>query len=276
MESAVEHYAQPNLTSRLLQAFQQAGLDTSALKQDEIASMSEFHVMGRVATERLAQLSGVKTGDRLLDIGCGIGGPARYLAAAYGCHVTGVDLTPDYVETATELSRRTGLSDQTEFISADATKLPFPDHSFDLTWSQHCNMNIEDKQALLSEINRTLQNGCVYVMHEIFGTSRDCVSYPVPWAAVPAISHLIPGTAAQELLLGQGFVIEEWTDLSAESHEWFVRTLKKMDAGQGPLLTLNLLLPEFRTMAGNLVEALERGTITIAMARMRKTVEANA
>lgn len=273
MDSAVDHYMQPNLTARLLQSFTEAGLDVTQLNLDDIAPISEFHVMGRAATERLALLSGVKSGDRVLDIGCGIGGPARYLASTYDCVVTGVDLTPEYVEAARDLSIRTGHSGTTEFITADATQLPFPDSDFDLAWSQHCGMNIEDKRSLFSEILRTLKPGGAYTFHEIFGESRDAVTYPVPWAAVPSISHLIPAEAARELLIKQGFEIEEWVDVTEESYNWFVRTLNKMDAGQGPPLTLNLLLPGFRTMAGNLTEALGRGTLEIVMARARKRGE---
>jgi SAM-dependent methyltransferase len=276
MESTVEHYGQRNLTERLLRSFEDAGLDVSRLNQDDIAPMSEFHVMGRAATERLALISGVKPGDRVLDIGCGIGGPARFLASQFECHVTGLDLTPEYIEAARDLSSRTGHASSTEFITADATQLPFPDSEFDLAWSQHCNMNVADKDALLSEIFRTLKPSGVYAFHEIFGESRDAITYPVPWASVPSISHLIPVETARELLLKQGFEIEEWEDLTEESHAWFVRTLKRMDAGQGPPLSLKLLLPEFRTMAGNLTEALGRGALKIVMARVRKRGELNA
>ncbi len=95
-------------------------------------------------------------GDRVLDVGSGLGGPARLIAAQRGCDVTGIDLTPEYVEVAERLTQRTGLGEQVRFVCGDALELPFDDASFDAAITLHVAMNIADRARLYAAIRRVL------------------------------------------------------------------------------------------------------------------------
>ena len=119
------HYARPALASAILEAAilpdgSATGIDTKAL-----APVDEFHVRGREATLELARAVALTPSDRVLDVGCGLGGASRYLASAFGCQVVGIDLTPDYVETARLLAVRFGLDHRVRYECADALALPF-------------------------------------------------------------------------------------------------------------------------------------------------------
>src|SRR6267143_2615309 len=136
-----------------------AGKDPDHIGPDDLVMLEEFHTLGPMATAALAQASGIRPDEEVLDAGCGIGGPARHLARAYGCRVTGVDYTPEFVEVGNELTRRSGLADRVEIVHGDATALPFPPGSFDVAWTQHAAMNIADKAGLYRELRRVVKPG---------------------------------------------------------------------------------------------------------------------
>jgi SAM-dependent methyltransferase len=110
--SVQAHYRTAALLDRILAGLREAGKDPGAPTVDDLAPADEFHSLGRVATKDLAELAALKSGTRVLDVGSGLGGPARFLAVTYGCDVTGVDLMPEFCAVASELSRRTGLACQ--------------------------------------------------------------------------------------------------------------------------------------------------------------------
>jgi SAM-dependent methyltransferase len=172
-----QHYGQGGLLPRLLSALTTAGKDVDRLTIDDTAPFDEFHSRRRRATEELATLLAPTAADRVLDIGSGLGGPARYLAATYGCRVSGVDLTEEFVTAATDLTRRTGLDTKVDFRQGSALDLPFPDASFDLGWTQNVAMNIQDR-----------------------------------WADHPDISFLRTAEETRALLEGAGFTVAAWQD----------------------------------------------------------------
>src|ERR1700732_856153 len=138
------HYARPARGDASLAALKAAGKDLEHLTPDDLAPIDEFHNGQRNATIRLARLAAVSGSDKVLDVGCGIGGPSRYLASAFGCEVIGLDLTPEFIELARMLTERTRLSHKVSYRQGDALQVPFPDASFDLVWSQNATMNIAD------------------------------------------------------------------------------------------------------------------------------------
>src|SRR5205809_265225 len=140
-----EHYTRRSLGDTILSALRDAGKDLEHLTPDDLAPVDEFHSGQRNATVRLARLAGVSGGEKVLDVGCGIGGPSRFLANEFGCRVTGLDLTAEFVEVANMLAHRTELAGKVTYRQGDALDLPFPDASFDLVWSQHAAMNIADR-----------------------------------------------------------------------------------------------------------------------------------
>jgi len=144
-DAVAQHYGSDGLLDRILDALRQAGKDPDHLTIDDLAPVDEFHSRRRKATEELARMLAPAATDHVLDIGSGIGGPSRYLAARFGCRVSGIDLTPEFVATAEALTGRVGLSERVDFRQGSALALPFPDASFDLAWSQNVAMNIADR-----------------------------------------------------------------------------------------------------------------------------------
>ena len=152
-----KHYASEDITARVLAALRNVMGPDVPITPDTLAPIDHFHGKGVIATEELTSLLQPKTSDHLLDIGCGIGGPARWIAAKYGCRVTGVDLTPEFCEAARELNTLTGLSDCVQILHAGALSLPGPDNSFDGAYSQAALMNISDKRGVFREVFRVLR-----------------------------------------------------------------------------------------------------------------------
>jgi ubiquinone/menaquinone biosynthesis C-methylase UbiE len=159
-EQAVESYwTVTNLGDTILTTLQRMGKDIEALAPADLAPIDEFHIRGREATQELATYAGVRPAWAVLDVGSGLGGSARFLAGAYGCHVTGLDVTQAYCEVATMLSQRLGLSSRTVFHQGSAVALPFADATFDLVWTEHAQMNIADKAQCYGEMARVLKPG---------------------------------------------------------------------------------------------------------------------
>jgi ubiquinone/menaquinone biosynthesis C-methylase UbiE len=142
------HYGRPDLIEAILSAVRAAGMNIEALTPDDLAPVDQFHTRGKAATIELAQLAGLTAGMHVLDVGGGLGGPARTLAAEFGCSVTVLDLTEDYVRAGEQLSARTGLGERVSHRHGSALALPFAEGSFDAAWTQHSSMNIEDKAQM--------------------------------------------------------------------------------------------------------------------------------
>jgi SAM-dependent methyltransferase len=157
-DHAVErHYTNPDLGAAILSALQGMDKDIDRLTPDDLAPVDEFHGGQRPATMRLAELAGLVGNERVLDVGSGLGGPSRFLAWRYGCRVSGVDLTAEFVQIAQMLTRRTGLEDKVDYRQGNALDLPFADRSFDVVWSQNAAMNIQDRGRLYREMRRVLK-----------------------------------------------------------------------------------------------------------------------
>ncbi len=240
-----EHYARHDLIGSLLNALKETGKDVNALTREDLANFDEFHIRGRDATREVADLAGLRAGMEVLDVGCGIGGPARTLAAEYGCSVHGIDLVEEYVEAAEELTSRVGLSDQVQFTTADALQIPFPDSRFDAALMEHASMNIPDKNALFREIRRVLRPDGVFADYVICAGPELPVHYPVPWSDDGRASFLIPPDDYTREVEEAGFSIGERNDVTAESLAWIQDMMAKMaarPAGSPPPLGLNLIM----------------------------------
>ena len=143
-----EHYNATGLTDRIQSALATITPENQELTIAQLAPLDQFHTRGILATGELAAAAGLDPSSRVLDLGCGIGGPARYLAANFGCKVTGVDLSPGFIDAATYLTARCGLSDRVMFQVGDALNLPFEDAGFDAVFLQHVAMNVADRNDL--------------------------------------------------------------------------------------------------------------------------------
>jgi ubiquinone/menaquinone biosynthesis C-methylase UbiE len=261
------HYSEDrNLAQRIADAFRAVGKELRQLRPQDLASVDEFHVRGRKATLELAARMGIDARSTVLDIGSGLGGPARTLAETYGCAVVGIDLTTSFCEAAAAMSEWVGLAHKVTFRQADATALPFPDHMFDAAMTLHVCMNISDKHRVYAEAKRVLKPGAIFAAYDITQGEGGEVHYPVPWARDPSISHLVTSEEMRRLLEGAGFRIREQIDSSDEGLVWF-RELAARVAGSGPpTVTFQTFFgDDFPLMARNQVRNLaERRIRTLA------------
>ena len=219
-QRATAHWDREGLLASVLQALQVAGLDIDHLDVDELAATDQFHGGGLPVTIRLAELAGLSQPSgadqrrRVLDVGGGLGGPARTLAARYGCVVTALDLTPSYVEVAAELTRRVGLADRVTHLIGDALDLPFDDGSFDIVWTQNSGMNIADKRSLYAGFHRVLRPGGTLSFQEPMAGVLQPLHFPVMWAEDASMSHLLAPEAVRDILETLGFEVRSWEPVS--------------------------------------------------------------
>lgn len=199
-----DHYATASLTERVSAALARAGFAEGPVQWSDLAPIDEFHTGGLAATREVVAALDPGDGDRVLDVGSGLGGPARLLAAQRGCDVTGIDLTPEFVKVAQLLTERTGLTDRVRFVSGDALDLPFEDGAFDAAITQHVAMNIADRARLYSEIHRVIRPGGRFALYDVVAGDGQ-LTFPVPWARDPATSFLLTGDETRAAVAAAGF-----------------------------------------------------------------------
>ena len=235
-----EHYARPQLVEAIRAALAAARSGERPLEPDDLSALDEFHTGGRGATRELAALAGISGADHVVDVGGGLGGPARRLARTVGCTVTVVDLTPDYCAAAALLGRLTGIAPLVRVIAGDATRLPLCDECADVVWTQHSTMNAADKRALWGECLRVLRPGGRLALYEVMAGQGGPPHLPVPWARDAAASHLQRPEDTRALLRELGARERCWEDVSAAA---LARLAAPRVATRArPLLGLGLLL----------------------------------
>jgi ubiquinone/menaquinone biosynthesis C-methylase UbiE len=195
---------------------------------------------------------------KILDIGCGLGGPARYFAKNFVAHVTGIDLTQSFVEAANYLSTRSGLSNLVKFDCGDALSLPYADASFDIAMTQHVAMNIQDRDRFYSEAHRVLKSGGQFALYDVIAGEAGEVHFPLPWADGPATSFLLKENELKKTLTEHKFEISRWIDRTALALEWFVRM--QTQPNSRPPIGPNIVMgAEFGTRLVNLAKSLKEG-----------------
>lgn len=190
-ELVKNHYSVGNLAGTILSGLEQDGKDLNAITAEDLSVVDEFHIGGHAATRHLLSSMALKEKDYVLDVGSGIGGAARTVARSAGCKVTGIDLTPEYVETAETLSHLVGMDDQVSFKVASALSLPFDDNTFDAAITIHVAMNIADRDQLYSEIQRVLKPGAMLALYDVMKTNNENLVFPLPWAMSEDGSFLV-------------------------------------------------------------------------------------
>lgn len=260
----VRHYSRDNLEDVILSALKKAGKDIDNLSLDDLAPIDEFHVRGRKATIELAGALKLGPDIHVLDVGCGIGGPSRFIANEYGCRVTGIDITEAYCQAAQMLAERVGLSNLATYQQGDACDLPFPDASFDVVWTQHISANVPDKAAMYQEMFRVLKKGGSLAVYDVLAGPVGPVYFPVPWAEHPENSWLIEPAELRQIIENCGFTIESWKDTTDIARSWFSHLAKKIQqSGLTPLGIHVLLGPGFKAMAQNQRKNLEEDRIAL-------------
>ena len=256
-----EHYASDDLAVAILTALHKAGNDLDSITAQDLTPVDQLHTRGKDATLELAHLAGITPEMRVLDVGGGLGGPARTLATEIGCSVEVLDVTEEFCRAGEMLTTRTGLGDLVSFRYASALDMPHPDASFDAVWVQHSSMNIADKERLYAEIHRVLRPGGHLALHEIMAGPVAPIHFPLPWARGPEISFLRLPEEVRALIASIGFDETAWVDDTASALRWFRERLAAADAASGelPPLGLHLVLGAdlgqmFQKLARNLQE----------------------
>ena len=285
-ESVSEHYRSGPLGPRVQAALQAAGLNSPGVSWEAFAPIDEFHVGGLDATRALAQALAPDPRATVLDLGSGLGGPARMLAAERGCDVTGVDLSDEFVAVATSLTSLAGSDQRVRFQVADVTALPFADQSFDHAVTIHVAMNIADRAGFYAEARRVLRLGGRLAILDVVARAGDGGSgdggdggdgeplrFPVPWSTTPETSHLLTlGETIAELKLAT-FDIIDAVDRTAWSLDWFAaqgraaaaRGRAAAAAGSPPPLGLGVVMGDrFAAMGANLVANMTAGRVGVA------------
>lgn len=257
-----DHYTSGRLENIILEAMQRAGKDPAKLTLQDLAPIDEFHVEGLEATQDLAAQMSLQPGMRLLDVGSGIGGPARYFAAAHGCKVTGIDLTDEFVQVARRLTLLVKLHDQVEFRQASALDLPFENDTFDRASMIHVGMNIADKAGVYREVRRVMKADGVFVVFDIVRSADGELRYPVPWAQSPETSFVAKPEEYRDALVQAGFRVVQERDRRQSAIAFTRRMMARAAQNGPPILGLQLLMgKQTGEMLNNVLVMMEQGIL---------------
>jgi sarcosine/dimethylglycine N-methyltransferase len=263
LDGVRDHYRATGLVERLKAVLAVFGPEDRQLAPQQLSSLDQFHTRGLAATADLALLAGIKADLAVLDVGSGVGGPARFLAETYGCRVTGVDLSEAFVEAARYLTGRTGQSGAVSFQTANALDLPFDGAPFDAVFLQHVAMNIAERARLYREIRRVLKSGGRFATFDAVLNGNE-PHYPVPWARTPDTSFLLTAAATREAIEAAGFRTLAWQDDTEMAKAWFAQMRA---SGPPPPLNLGVVMgPDFPQLAANLARNLIEGRLGILTA----------
>ncbi len=260
------HYDISGLEERILAALADTGVDVAHLRAGDLEAADEFHIGGVAATKELVDQMDLKPAAKLLDIGSGIGGPARFVANSAGAEVTGIDLTQSYVDIATSLSKRTGMAGKTRFVQGSALDMPFADDSFDAAVILHVGMNLPDKRKLMSETARVLKPGGVFAVYDVMRLKSGALSYPLPWASDETRSFVATPEDYRAAAAAAGFSVIAERPRGAFAVEFFATMRARMAAAQAegrkPPPGVGLVMGEnARIKIANLTAALEGGIL---------------
>ena len=247
MELINAQYGGKDLAASILRRAHKGKPEGVPFSPQDLYPFDQVHTGGVEATRELAAMAGFAPGERILDVGSGLGGSARFLAAELGCRVTGVDLTQSYHEAACRLSAEVGLGDRIQFHLGDATALSFADGSFDGLLLQHCTMNIPDKGGLFGECARVLRQDGLLALHEWIKVGEQPMILPVRWADTPEINFIAPRAEFEQAVGKAGFLPAEVRDVSDAGRRWMEAHAARAESPRAQLL--------FTNMARNLAES---------------------
>jgi ubiquinone/menaquinone biosynthesis C-methylase UbiE len=257
------HYAHGNLLGAIQRGLESLGKTTDTVTVDDLAPVDEFHIGGRQASEQLLSQLGLSPEMHILDVGCGLGGAARFVASRYKSRVTGIDLTPEYIETANVLCHWVGLQDRIFLYQGSALSLAFPDGAFDGAYMLHVGMNIPDKTKLCSEVSRVLRTGSRFGVYDVMRTGYGELTYPVPWATTADTSAVAEPTHYRRALRAAGFTVIAERDRRDFALAFFDQLrAKTAAAGSPPPLGLHVLMGRSTPdKVKNMIENISAGRI---------------
>ena len=209
-ERVSDHYGWSGLMEAIAAELRAKGIEPERVTVAQLAPVDNYHWHRLAGTLALARVAKITAADRVLDVGGGIGGPARQLAHRLGCNVTVLDLTAEYCAVGETLTRWTHLADFVSFVHANALEMPFADGSFDVVWTQHASMNIADKTGLYQEIARVVRPGGRFAFFDVLAGPNQPIHFPVPWATDASLSFLVSPEETRDLIAQAGFRESRW------------------------------------------------------------------
>lgn len=237
-----QQWGEGDVLNRILDALEASGITAANASVEALAPLDHFHARGFHATRELADVLPVKAGDRLVDIGCGVGGPARYFAHRFGCRVDGIDITEPFVVAANHLSELTGLRDRVTVRLGDGHSLPYPDETFDGGYSQHVTMNVADRDRFFGEAFRVLRPGAFFALTEHGLGSGGPPYHPVPWSNDGSHEHLMQPAETVERLRKAGFDGIAVTETGEKYLAGYQNVIALAEKGELPPLGVHILL----------------------------------
>jgi ubiquinone/menaquinone biosynthesis C-methylase UbiE len=237
------HYTHGDLVAAIQSGVEKLGKTIDTVTVDDLAPVDEFHVGGRQASEHFFDQLDLSPEKHILDVGCGLGGPARFAAGRYRCRVDGIDLTSEYVETGQAICKWVGLADRISLHQGSALSMPFADGAFDGAYMLHVGMNIEDKARLCKEVGRVLRPGALFGIYDVMKTGDGELTFPVPWATTATSSAVAEPAQYRNALQAAGFeVIAELNRRDFAVAFFDQLRAKTMAAGGPPPLGLHVLM----------------------------------
>lgn len=265
-EAISKQYGMADLGTKILSALRDEGIDTKRKIQESLASIEDLHIRGRSATMELIQEAGLNESMKVLDVGCGIGGPTRAIVTEFGCNVTGLDLCKEFCDAAEMINIQLELDKKIKIRQGNALDMPFDDESFDFVMVQHVLMNIKNKNDLLSQIHRVLCPQGRLALYEICAGLNTPIIYPVMWANDPSINFLINPNEFRQLIKDNGFIELSWKDGTAKVLEGFqIRKSKQSSTRPSKTQPINygLIFKNLKEKARNLIRNYEEGRIVV-------------
>lgn len=257
-----------------VEALGKAGLDLDNVTADDLHSLDMIHMGGLSATDEIALLANIQPSQHLLDVGCGVGGPARRFANKYGARVTGVELSKTLYDTAVELTKLVKLQERVELRQASALALPFGDRSFDIVVMQHVGMQIAEKDVLFNELTRTVVAGGCLALHEIFSGPGE-LHYPLAWATEPSMSALESLSECTDRLSSLGFAVDDFVDHSEDGRRFHEKAIETWDAALAENRSEQGLSPDVirkrRESSVAMEKNLRTGSLKVGMLVARRT-----
>ena len=230
-----QRYAMDGILERVTVFLRKRGVDPERPTYQDFFPFDQLHNRGIRATRENIERADIKSNMHVLDLGCGIGGASRVIAATCGCRVTGIDLTPQYIEVARELTSRCGMTDRIEFRQADALDLPFAEGTFDRVWCHNVTMNIQDKRKFASEVARVLRRGGRFLCSETAQGPGGALIFPLPWATDASASFVVTPDLMRQALEDGGLRVIEQIDLSEANIAQAKETRARAERGEPPL-----------------------------------------
>ena len=233
-KAIARHYAPGGLLAAIERGVNASGSDLDSITTEQLARVDEFHIGGRQASGNFLDQLDIGAEHRVLDIGCGLGGTARFVAERYGAAVDGIDLTEEFVVTGNALCRWTGLDSRIELRCGDATATGLATDSFDCAYLLHVGMNIRDKATLFAEVQRLLRPGALFGIYDVMGSDTDAFEYPVPWATEPDHSAVVDPDTYRAELSAAGFQLLAERDRREFALEFFAQLKRATNTRAGP------------------------------------------